>query len=394
MNMLKKILILLTLAALAGGGYLLMKQPEPEVTYMTSPVTRGDILQTVSATGTIEAVNTVDVGTQVSGTINKIFVDYNSPVKAGQVIATIDPTLFRAEVARAKADLASAKAGVTEAQAALNDANRTYKRNKTLFEKDFIAASELDSALTAVETSRARLQSARASVQQAQASLDKAQANLDYTTIKAPLDGVVTVKDVSEGQTVAASYSTPTLFTIAEDLTQMQVEADVDEADIGYVRDGMKVHFTVDTYPEDTFQGYVHQIRLQSETVENVVTYTVVVRVNNPDMKLKPGMTANINIEVASARNVLKVPASAFRFSPPTPEDNGQAHAKRRFSGPVVWVRQTGDDPPMQPVSVETGLTDGSFTEVSGDLREGQQIITGATGLSGKSGSRLPRRMF
>ena len=392
--MIKKILIFLTLITLVGGGYLLMKKPEPEVTFITAPVTRGDILQTVSATGTIEAVNTVDVGTQVSGTINKIFVDYNSTVKAGEVIATIDPTLFRAEVARARADLASAEAGVVEAQADLNDANRTYKRNKTLFEKDFIAASELDSALTAVETSRARLQSAKASVQQAQASLDKAQANLDYTTIKAPLDGVVTVKDVSEGQTVAASYSTPTLFTIAEDLTQMQVEADVDEADIGYVRDGMKVNFTVDTYPEDTFKGYVHQIRLQSETVENVVTYTVVVRVENPEMKLKPGMTANISVEVASARDVLKVPAAAFRFSPPTPEDNGQAHAKKRFSGPVVWVRQTGGDRSMKPVTVEVGLTDGSFTEVRGDLQEGQQIITGATGLSNGKSGRPPQRMF
>ncbi len=392
--MIKKILMLITLVALAGGGYLLLQKPETEVTFITAPVTRGDILQTVSATGTLEAVNTVDVGTQVSGTINKILVAYNSSVEEGQVIATIDPTLFKAEVAKAKADLASARSGVAEAQADLNDANRTYKRNRTLFEKDFIAASELDSALTAVETSRARLQSAKASVQQAQASLDKAQANLNYTTIKAPLDGVVTDKDVSEGQTVAASYSTPTLFTIAEDLTKMQVEADVDEADIGYVEDGMKVTFTVDTFPEDTFEGYVHQIRLQSETVENVVTYTVVVRVDNPDMKLKPGMTANINVEVASARNVLRVPAAAFRFTPPTPDDNGQAHAKKRFSGPVVWVRQPEGKRSMQPVAVEVGLSDGAFTEVTGALREGQLVITGATGLgNGRSGKR-PRSMF
>lgn len=392
--MVKKILILITLVALVAGSYLLFRKPESEVTFTTASVTRGDILQTVSATGTIQAVNTVDVGTQVSGTINSIRVDYNSFVKKGQVIATIDPTLFKAEVNKAKADLASAKAGVAESQADLNEANRDYKRKKTLFDKDFIAESELDTALTAVETSRARLQSARASVQQAQAGLDKAQANLNYTTIAAPLDGVVVGKDVSEGQTVAASYSTPTLFTIAEDLTQMQVEADVDEADIGYVKDGMKVTFSVDTYPEDTFLGYVYQIRLQPETVENVVTYTVVIRVDNPEMKLKPGMTANVNVEVASARDILKVPTAAFRFTPPTSEEKGKGNGRKRYSGPVVWVLQKDDEHPMKAVPVTIGLTDGSFTEVSGDLQEEQEIITGATGLSNRGGNRIRRGMF
>lgn len=391
--MLKKILILSTIVVLFAGSYFLLKKPEPEVSFTTVPVTRGDIMQTVSATGTIQAVNTVDVGTQVSGTINRIFVDYNSPVEEGQVIATIDPTLFLAEVNRAKADLAAAKAGVAESQADLNEANRDHKRKKTLFEKDFIAESELDTALTTVETSRARLQSAKASVQQAQASLDKAQANLNYTTITAPLDGVVVGRDVSEGQTVAASYSTPTLFTIAEDLTKMQVEADVDEADIGYVKDGMKVTFSVDTYPEDTFQGYVHQVRLQPQTVENVVTYTVIIRVENPEMKLKPGMTANVDIEVASAKDVLKVPAAAFRFSPPAAHsEEGQAHARNRFPGPVIWLREEDGDRPMKPVPVQVGLTDNSFTEISGDVREGQPVITGMSGQGGKKPQR--RGMF
>lgn len=392
--MLKKIAVLITLIALAGGTYMFLRKPESRVTFTTAPVTRGDILQTVSATGTIQAVNTVDVGTQVSGTINSIRVDYNSSVKKGQVIATIDPTLFQAEVNKARADLASAKAGVAESQADLNEASRDYKRKKTLFDKDFIAASELDTALTRVETSRARLQSAKASVQQAQAGLDKAQANLNYTTITAPLDGVIVGKDVSEGQTVAASYSTPTLFTIAEDLTQMQVEADVDEADIGYIKDGMKVTFSVDTFPEDLFQGYVYQIRLQPQTVENVVTYTVVIRVDNPEMKLKPGMTANVSVEVASARDILRVSTAAFRFTPPDDMANGQAHARNRYPGPVVWVLLKNDEQPMKAVPVTMGLTDGSFTEISGDLQEGQQIITGATGLSNKGGNRLPRRMF
>ncbi|QVL36333.1 efflux RND transporter periplasmic adaptor subunit [Aminirod propionatiphilus] len=366
--MIKKLFFLVAVAALAAGGYFYFRKPEPALSFLTAEVTRRDIVQTVSATGTIEAVNTVDVGTQVSGTINKIFTDYNGIVKAGQVIATIDPILFEAEVAAAEADLAVAQAGVAEEEADLNDARRDYERKKTLFAKDFIAASEVDTAMSTFEGARARVTSAKATVLQARAKLDKARANLNYTTITSPLDGVVVAKDVSEGQTVAASYSTPTLFTIAEDLTKMQVEAAVDEADIGYLREGMKALFTVDSYPSDTFEGYVHQVRFQAETEENVVTYTVVVRVDNQEMKLKPGMTANVTFEIASARRVLAVPNAAFRFSPP-----GEA-----AGGDLLWI--AGEGGSLRALPVERGLSDGLFTAVSGDVEEGQTVVTAVTG--------------
>lgn len=368
--MIKKMFFLVAVAALAAGGYFYFRKPEPVESFLTAVVTRRDIVQTVSATGTIEAVNTVDVGTQVSGTINKIFTDYNGIVKAGQVIATIDPILFEAEVAAAEADLAVAQAGVAEEEADLNDARRDYERKKTLFAKDFIAASEVDTALSTFEGARARVTSAKATVLQARAKLDKARANLNYTTITSPLDGVVVAKDVSEGQTVAASYSTPTLFTIAEDLTKMQVEAAVDEADIGYLREGMKAFFTVDSYPSDTFEGYVHQVRFQAETEENVVTYTVVVRVDNREMKLKPGMTANVTFEIASARQVLAVPNAALRFSPPG-EDSG---------GDRLWIADGGAGRTLRALPVERGLSDGLFTAISGDVEEGQAVVTAVAG--------------
>ena len=380
----KKLLLLLLIVGAAGGGlYYASRKPEPERSFITAVITRGDITQTVSATGSLQAVNTVEVGTQVSGTIRELFADYNSVVTKGQVIAVIDSTLFEAERDRAKADLDASRAAVAEARANVDDALRTYRRKVTLYERDFIAASEVDDAQRSVATTRARLASAQAAVAQAEATLRRAEANLGYTRIVAPVNGVVVGKNISAGQTVAASYQTPTLFTIAEDLTQMQVEAAVDEADIGYLGEGMKASFSVDAYPEELFKGYVHQIRLEPSSSEHVVTYTTIIRVGNPERKLKPGMTANVEIETATASDVLKVPAAALRFVPPEPAEEGKEKAAKT---PQLWTKE------LRPIAVETGLSDGSHTEISGDVEEGMEVVTAVIDSEGSGGRN--RRPF
>jgi HlyD family secretion protein len=418
---------ILVMAALAGGYWTWKVKFAPKpAQYTTEEVVRGDITRMVSATGTIQAVNTVTVGSQVSGTIRRIYVDYNSPVKKGQLIAEIDPALLSAQARQAEAELAQSRAGLSEAEASLREAEREYVRQKSLFASDFVAKSALDSAETSMATARARVESARAGIRSSSATLNQRRTNLGYTKILSPVDGVVTAKEVSEGQTVAASLSAPELFTIAEDLSKMQVEAAVDEADIGYVQEGMGVTFTVDTYPEDTFSGKVRQVRLSPSTTENVVTYTVIISAANPDLRLKPGMTANVNIETASAKNVLKVPNAALRFrpttangakkastsqsSPPPPPDGGapggeatsrkssSVSGKSQSSQPSVWVleQKKGASPSLRRVPVTVGLTDGTSTEVSGDLAEGEAVVTGAlgNGSKGSSGGNLPRRMF
>jgi len=382
----------IALIAIISGLYLLLREPSQEVVYSTVLVERGDIIQTVSATGTLQAVNTVEVGTQVSGTIEEIFVDYNSPVKKGQVIAKIDSTLFRTEVLKAEADLASAKASVEEAQAELVEAVKNANRQKTLYASDFVAESEVDAALTALSTAQARLTSSKASVLQAEAALEKARTNLGYTTIVSPVDGVVIAKDVSAGQTVAASLQTPTLFTIAEDLSLMQVEADVDEADIGYVKEGAHVSFYVDAYPEETFTGKVRQVRLQPVKTENVVTYTVVIDVSNPQLLLKPGMTANVSIQAATAWNVLKVPSMALRFVPESDTAKwNQADALNNTRGAAGWVLSGQDGKTPQRIPVRTGISDGSFTEVEGGLEEGMRVIVSSSHGATSRSNRRPR---
>ena len=386
----KKALALLLLLGIAGAGlYYYLNRAEPAPQYLTTLVSRGDIVQAVSATGKLQAVNTVEVGTQVSGTIRTLFVDYNAIVTRGQVLALIDSTLFEAERDRARADLAAARASVAEARATVDDARRTYERRRTLYERDFIAAAEVDDARLSMTTTEARLLSARASVAQAEASLRRAETNLGYTRIVSPIDGIVVGKSISAGQTVAASYQTPTLFTLAEDLTKMQVEADVDEADIGYLAEGMRASFSVDTYPEETFHGHVHQIRLEPSTAENVVTYATIIYVDNPEMKLKPGMTANVEIEVATARDVLKVAAAALRFVPPDPAPAKEGKGKRNGTGngpgrnaPRLWTKE------LLPIPVTTGLSDGSFIEVSGDIEEGLEVVTALLNSLGSSGRR------
>jgi HlyD family secretion protein len=380
------VLVLVIIAYLAFGR----KGGGPE--FRTEPVTRGDIRQTITATGTVNAVTTVLVGTQVSGTIKSLFADFNSRVKKGQLIAQIDPAVFEAQVQQAQANLLSAQANVDKANAMLVDAKRTFERNKALFEKNLIPRSDLDTAETNYETARAQVGSAKAQVEQAKASLALDQTNLKYTRIISPVNGVVISRNVDVGQTVAASFQTPTLFTIAEDLTKMQIDTNVAESDIGVVKVGQEVEFTVDAYPDTTFKGKVGQIRKAPITVQNVVTYNVVVRVDNRDLKLMPGMTANVSIIITTRQDVLRITNAALRFrisEKPTGAGGAVAAEKK---GPVVWVLEQGKP---KRVGITPGISDGNHTEVvSGDLQEGQQVIVELMRKGASSTQTRPPRMF
>lgn len=316
----RAIFVLLILAAIgAGAGAYYMKRGGEEVAVNTAPVTRGDIVDTVGASGALQAVTTVQVGTQVSGTIAWLGADFNSIVRRGQVITRLDPSLFQAQVEQARANLLRSQADLERNKVALADAETKYARAQELAARSLIPQSELDAAKVAVDAAKATLQSSQASVSQAQASLNQSQVNFEHTVIMAPIDGIVTQRNVDVGQTVAASLQSPTLFIIAADLTKMQVNANIDEADIGRIRPGQHVTFRVDAYPTEEFQGTVAQIRLQPLVVQNVTTYGTVIDVPNTELKLKPGMTATVKVEVAKRTDVLRVPNAALRFRP-TPE--------------------------------------------------------------------------
>lgn len=298
------ITVIIILAVVGGGAYWwLGRKTEAKVTFRKDVVDRGDLVVAISATGTLNALTTVTVGSQVSGTIAKLYADFNSPVTEGQLLAQLDPTFLQASVNEQKANTDRAKAQY-------NEAKRNFDRTTELFGRGLVSQAELDAATTSLEASKA-------SLQQAEASLDRAQVNLRYATIRAPINGVVISRNVDVGQTVAASLQAPTLFTIAEDLSRMKVEASIDEADIGSVKQGQRVTFTVDSYPEEQFEGAVTQIRLAPVESQNVITYTVIIDVTNPDLKLMPGMTATVSIEVARRDNALRVPLQALRFTPP-----------------------------------------------------------------------------
>ena len=365
----KKILIgIIILIIIAAGVFVLFRDKEPEIKFRTVNVSMGDIREVVTASGTVNAVTTVLVGTQVSGTIKHIYVDFNSQVKRDQLIARIDPAIFEAQVEQARANLLSARANLEKADAALVDAKRTFDRTKELYQRNLIARSELDTAETNHETSKAQVEVAKAQIVQTEAALKLAETNLKYTRIVSPVDGIVVSRNVDVGQTVAASFQTPTLFTIAQDLTKMQINTNVDEADIGKIKMGQPVEFNVDAYPEIIFNGKVWQIRIAPITVQNVVTYDVVIKMDNPELKLKPGMTANVSILTAVKKDILKIPNAAMRFRP---SDKNKMNAQQKGFG--VWQMVNGE---LRRIPVSTGISDGSFTEViSGDIREGQEII-------------------
>lgn len=365
----KKALVIAAVAAIAALAVWLLSdgKKEEKITFDTAAVAPANIMNSITATGTIEPVTSVTVGTQVSGIVSKLFVDYNSVVKKGQVIAELDKTNLMSQLNTAKTQLATA-------QSQLNYQTANYNRYKTLFEKGLVAADDFDNAKLSYTQAKEQVVSAKEEVQ-------RAQTNLGYATITSPIDGVVLSKSVEEGQTVAASFSTPELFTIAQDLTNMQVVADVDEADIGDVKEGERVTFTVDAYPDDTFEGEVKQVRQEATTTNNVVTYEVVISAPNADLKLKPGLTANVTIYTAERKGVLSVPSKALRFTPQK-ETVGKmkivdaANAKNK-----VWTIEGNS---IVAHKVNIGMTDGTNTQIVGGIAEGTKVVTGLNVMGGE----------
>ena len=393
--------IIIIVAIVIGVFFFLNLNKKNTVNYKTIKIDRGDIISMISATGTVEAITSVNVGSQVSGILKNVYVDYNSMVKKGQVIAQIDPVSFKAKLDQADASLTKAKISVA-------DAKRTLDRDIELLSQNFIAQSEKDAAETAYETALANLK-------QAQASYNMSLADYRNTTIVSPITGIVISRSVDAGQTVAASFSAPTLFIIAKDLRQMQVEANVDEGDIGQVKEGQEVIFTVDAFPEKNFSGKVSQIRLSPQTIQRVVTYSVMIDVFNKDLLLKPGMTATVNMVMARANNVLRVTNAAFKFRPSTvkkvetnKKTSGNTLTQKSFSSrgrmdlsqvpantmtfSVLWVL---DGEKLKPIKVQTGVTDGIYTEIiTNELSENHEVITGTNSLVNKAAAAVQSSPF
>lgn len=349
------IIVAIVVWALSGG------KKQEQITFDTAAVAPANIMNSITATGTIEPVTSVTVGTQVSGIVSKLYVDYNSVVKKGQVIAELDKTNLMSQLNSAKTQLATA-------QSQLNYQTTNFNRYKTLYQKGLVAADDFDNAKLSYTQAKEQVASAKEEVQ-------RAQTNLGYATITSPIDGIVLSKSVEEGQTVAASFSTPELFTIAQDLTNMQVVANVDEADIGDVKEGERVSFTVDAYPDDTFEGTVKQVRQEATTTNNVVTYEVVISAPNADLKLKPGLTANVTIYTAERKGVLSVPSKALRFTP-----------QKETVGKMKIVDQTGnaknkvwsiEGNSIVAHKVNIGMTDGTNTQILNGISAGVKVVTG-----------------
>jgi len=351
--------------------------------FKTEKVSKGNIRETVSASGTINAITSVSVGAQVSGRIKELFVDFNSQVKKGQLIATVDPAIYDAQVQQANANYMAARANLDRAQVTAKDAKRTYDRATELFAKGLIAMQDRDTADTNNLAAKAAVGAAQAAVAQMAAALNMAQTNLQYTKIISPVDGVVISRNVDIGQTVVAAFQAPVLFLIAQDLTKMQIDTTVNEADIGKVKVGQEVDFTVDAYPDVTFKGKVSQVRNAPMTVQNVVTYDVVIYLDNPELKLKPGMTANATIITASKQSILRIPNAALRFVPTAEEGH-----KSLQKGYGVYVAEN-DEP--KRVSITVGISDDQYTELTGgELKEGQELIIASLEKSAKD-SRPPK---
>lgn len=351
------------------------------ITYETTPLERCTITQVVEASGTINPVNTVSVGSVVSGLIESIYVDYNSQVKKGQLLAQIDPRNFQASVEQNTAQVQNAEANMAKIQAVTEMSRKTYVRYKNLYKKNFIAKSELDQAESDYLSNKAQIASAAAQISQARANLATAKTNLGYTKIIAPVDGTIIARKIDIGQSVAASFQAPELFTIAQDLTKMQIEVSVSEADIGKVAVGQEVTYTLDGYQDSIFKGKVTQVRISPTTVSNVVTYTVIVEVDNEDLKLIPGMTANVSIITHKSENVLCAPSIALKYNPNT---DGT-----RYKNQGIWILS---DKKQKRVNIETGASDDTNIEIkSKELHEGDKIITGASNVK-KNDKKSDRR--
>lgn len=345
---------------------------DEQISFTEETVGPQTLQSSVTATGTVEAVTSVTVGTQVSGIVDKLFVDYNSKVKKGQVIAELDKSNLISQLNSAKAQLQQAKAQVNSALSDLSYRRTNFNRYQTLYKKGLVSADEYESARLSYQTASQAVNQNNQQVLSAQEEVKRAQTNLGYATITSPIDGVVISKSVEEGQTVAASFSTPELFKIAQDLTNMQVVADVDEADIGNVQEGQRVTFTVDAYPDDTFEGRVKQVRQEATTTNNVVTYEVVITAPNADLKLKPGLTANVTIFTNEKTGILSVSNKALRFTP-TKETVGKKYKIIDSKGKnKVWTLE-GDV--FRAHSIDIGMTDGTHTQVLRGIRQGQKIV-------------------
>lgn len=423
MNRKRILLIIFTILVLAGTGYgfRLWSQGAKESPYISAEVQKGNVTQVVTATGSLSAVITVQVGSQVSGAIDKLFADFNSKVKKDQVVAQINQDKFKATVDQARANLLAAQANVTKAKASMEDAQRTLDRNKELKKRDLIAQSEFDTSQAAYDSAAAQYEVNKAQVNQAEAALNQSSVDFNNTVIRSPVDGIVVSRNVDVGQTVAASLQAPILFLIANDLSKMQVDTNVSEGDVGNVWVGQDVTFAVDAYPSRRFKGTVQQVRNAAIMVQNVVTYDAVVGVDNKELLLKPGMTANVEFLVSRKEDVLKIPNAALRFRPlserqppaqvaaagqaggPGPEAGGGAG--RRGGSPNAGqgsrnreggVNRQGTvytirDQKAIPVRVRLGISDGSYSEVvAGDLKAGDQIILSMASQT----SSTPRRFF
>lgn len=371
----KKRIIIPAVIILALCGIGTAKFNANKVTYQTEKLSKCTITDVVEASGTINPVNIVSVGSTVSGLMKEIYVDFNSEVKKGQLLAQIDPANFQAAVDQNLAQINNAQANLAKLNAQLTMAEKTYNRYKNLYAKNFIARSELDQAESDYLAQKASIGAQRASIAQARATYNTAMTNLGYTKIIAPVDGTIISRDIDVGQPVAASFQAPELFKIAQDLTKMQIEVNVSEADIGQVKEGQEVEYTLDGYPDSTFYGKVTQVRLDSTTTSNVVTYTVIVSVSNEDLKLKPGMTANVSIITKRSKDVMCAPSIALKY---TPETNGQ-----KYKNQGIWILEKGKP---QRIDIKQGASDDSNVEIlSQNLNFGDEVIIGSTG--GKKGT-------
>ncbi len=394
--------VLLLAVAGSGYGYWRWNNGPKESPYVTAPAQKGSITQVVSSTGTLQAVVTVQVGSQISGTIEKLFANFNSKVKSGQVVAELNQEKFKAAVDQAKANHIAAQSNLAKAKVSVEDSRRTLERARELKKRDLMAQSELDAAQTAHDAALAQLEVNKAQVAQAQAALNQVTVDLNNTVIRSPVDGIVISRNVDVGQTVAASLSAPTLFTIANDLARMEVHTNVDEADVGNVWEGQEVSFTVDAFPTRRFRGKVYQVRNAPVNVQGVITYNAVARIDNKDLILKPGMTANVRFLVSQKDNVVVIPNMAMRFRPSNEKDEAQELLRQdraRMAAPVGTRRTSraggigggggarGNrratiyvlrDDKAKPIEVELGITDGTRSEVLGEvLSENDPVVIG-----------------
>ncbi len=384
----RTIIIIIAAVLIITLLFIKMAASKNKVSYKSVPIKKRTIIESVEASGIVNPVQTVDIGTQVSGTIKEIYVDYNSQVKKGQLLAQIDPSLFQAQVDKARSDLNAAKANYEKSKTMLEYEKKNYERYARLYTKNYVSRNDVDLAEANYKSNLAEVNAMKAQINQASATLENNLTNLRYTKIISPVDGVVVSRSVDVGQTVAASFQTPTLFLVAQDLTQMQIEVSVSEADIGKVKVGQEVSYTLDGYNDETFYGKVSQVRISPTTVSNVVTYTVIVDVTNEDNKLIPGMTANVSIITNKSEDTLAVPIAAFRFTPK------EITGGKKYEKQGVWIMDKRKKPVR--IEIQSGATDGDYTEIiSNEIKEGDRVIIGTKGENSTAATqRRPMRMF